>query len=116
MADELEAIWKALADPTRRRILSLLKQGPLPTTAIVTALPHLSRFGIMKHMAVLRDAGLIHVRKEGTRRFNSLNVIPIRRVYEELVEEYQDLWAKRLTGLKRDLESATQDKKKGDPP
>ncbi|MCG8457808.1 MAG: metalloregulator ArsR/SmtB family transcription factor [Holophagales bacterium] len=105
MDDELEPVWKALADRTRRQILSLLRRGPLPTNEIVTALPHLSRFGIMKHLSVLRDAGLVTARKEGTRRLNSLNVVPIRRVYEELVDEYQDLWATRLLRLGRELES-----------
>lgn len=110
MADDLETVWKALADHTRRRILSLLRNGPLTTTEIVISLPHLSRFGVMKHMSVLRDVGLITVRKDGPRRLNSLNVVPIRQIYEELVDDYQDLWARRLTGLKHDLESRTQDK------
>ncbi len=113
MADDREAVWKALADSTRRRILSLLREGPLTTTEIVTALPHLSRFGVMKHMSVLRDVGLITVRKQGPRRLNSLNVVPIRQIYEELVDDYQDLWARRLTGLKRELESQSKDTKKG---
>ena len=115
MADDREAVWKALADSTRRRILSLLRDGPLTTTRIVTALPHLSRFGVMKHMSVLREVGLITVRKEGPRRLNSLNVVPIRQIYEELVDDYQDLWAKRLTGLKRELESRNRNTSKGEP-
>ncbi len=113
MADDREAVWKALAENTRRRILALLRKGPLTTSEIVTALPHLSRFGVMKHMSVLRDVGLITVRKEGPRRLNSLNVVPIRQIYEELVDDYQDLWARRFTGLKRELESQTKDTKKG---
>lgn len=115
MVDNRDAVWKALADSTRRRILSLLREGPLTTTEIVSALPHLTRFGIMKHMSVLRDVDLITVREEGPRRFNSLNVVPIRCIYEQLVDDYQDLWAKQLTGLKRELESRTQDTKKGKP-
>lgn len=115
MADDLEAVWKALADGTRRRILALLREGPLTTTEIVTALPHLSRFGIMKHMSVLREVGLIVVRKEGPRRLNSLNVVPIRRIYEQLVDDYQDVWARRLTGLKRELESGSKNPEKDKP-
>ncbi|MEM7480276.1 MAG: metalloregulator ArsR/SmtB family transcription factor [Acidobacteriota bacterium] len=103
-SDDLQPIWKALADPTRRCVLKLLRGGPLATTEIVSALPHLSRFGVMKHMAVLREAGLITVRRDGSRRLNSLNVVPIRRIYEDLVDDYQDLWASRLTDLKKDLE------------
>ena len=113
MDGELDAVWKALADKTRRRMLSLLRAGPRTTTEIVEALPHLSRFGVMKHMSVLRDVGLITVREDGPRRINSLNVVPIRRVYEELVDEYQDLWARRLIDLKRELESEKRPTRKG---
>lgn len=116
MAGDRDAVWKALADSTRRRILSLLREGPLTTTEIVTALPHLSRFGIMKHMSVLRNVDLITVRKQGPRRLNSLNVIPIRQIYEHLVDDYQDLWASRLTGLKHELESRTKNTRKGKSP
>ena len=115
MHGELDAVWKALADATRRRILALLRDGPLTTTAIVTALPHLSRFGVMKHLSVLREVGLVTVRRDGPRRLNSLNAVPIRRVYEELVDDYQDLWARRLTGLKRELETENRDPEKGNP-
>jgi len=108
-------VWKALADGTRRRILWLLRKGSLTTTEIVTRVPHLSRFGVMKHMSLLRDVGLITVRTEGPRRLNSLNVVPIRQIYEEIVDDYQDLWAARLTGLKRELEYRTKDTKKGRP-
>lgn len=109
MAADIEPIWKALADATRRRILILLRWGPLTTTEIVERIPELSRFGVMKHISVLREAGLITVRKSGARRLNSLNVVPIRRIYEELVGDFEDVWAAHLTGLKRELE----DKKRG---
>ena len=115
MSYDSQTLWKALADVTRRQILRLLRQGPMSTTDIVTELPHLSRFGVMKHMTVLRDVGLITVRLEGPRRYNSLNVVPIRQIYEELVDDYQDLWARSLTGLKRELESRTTDSQKGKP-
>lgn len=105
MPGDTDAIWKALADKTRRRILKLLRERPLPTTEIVRAIPHLSRFGVMKHISVLREAGLIKVRKDGIRRLNTLNVVPIRQVYDELVHGYQDVWAGQLTDLKRELES-----------
>lgn len=67
-------------------------------------IPELSRFGVMKHLAVLREAGLVQSRDQGRSVVNSLNVIPIRLIYERWVSEYQDLWARRLTGLKRSLE------------
>ena len=104
MSDDLDRVWKALADPTRRAILDLLRRKPRTTTEIVEQVPALSRFGVMKHIAVLREAGLVQSRDEGRSVVNSLNVIPIRLIYERWVSDYQDLWARKLTGLKRSLE------------
>jgi DNA-binding transcriptional ArsR family regulator len=101
---DLDPVWKALADPTRRAILDLLRGGPCTTMEIVARFPDLTRFGVMKHLAVLRDAGLVQDRWEGRRRINSLNVIPLRNIYERWVSGYQDLWASKLTSLKRSLE------------
>ncbi len=102
--DDLDGVWKALADPTRRAILDLLRQGPRTTTAIVEAFPHLTRFGVMKHIDVLRDAGLIHTREEGRQRVNSLNVVPIRQIYERWVGRFEELWTSHLLRIKEDAE------------
>lgn len=104
MDDELDAVWKALSDPTRRAILDTLRDGPRTTTELVDLFPDLTRFAVMKHMDVLRDAGLMRTRAEGRRRINSLNVIPIRQIYERWVSPFEDLWAGQLLGLKRRLE------------
>src|SRR5499426_4039124 len=104
MADELDAVWKALSDPTRREILDLLRQGPRTTTEIVNAFPHLTRFGVMKHIDVLRSAGLINTREEGRQRVNSLNAVPIRQIYERWVSRYEEFWANKLLRLKEDAE------------
>jgi len=104
MADELDAVWKALSDPTRREILDLLRQGPRTTTEIVDEFPHLTRFGVMKHIDVLRAAGLINTREEGRQRVNSLNAVPIRQIYERWVSQYEELWADNLLRLKEDVE------------
>jgi DNA-binding transcriptional ArsR family regulator len=104
MSDELDAVWKALSDSTRRSILDLLRQGPRTTTEIVAAFPHLSRFGVMKHIDVLRAANLIQTREEGRQRVNSLNAAPIRQIYERWVSPYEDLWADNLLRLKEDVE------------
>ena len=105
MANDLDPVWKALADPTRRAILDLLHQGPRKTTEIVEAFPHLTRFGVMKHMDVLRNAGLILTREEGRQRVNSLNAVPIRQIYERWVSRYQEFWADSLLRLKDDLQT-----------
>jgi DNA-binding transcriptional ArsR family regulator len=105
--DELDGVWKALSDSTRRSILDLLRQGPRTTTQIVEAFPHLSRFGVMKHMDVLREAGLIHTREERRQRINSLNVVPIRQIYERWVGRFEELWASHLLRIKEDVEVKT---------
>ena len=103
--DELDGVWKALSDSTRRSILDLLRQGPRTTTEIVEAFPHLSRFGVMKHIEVLREAGLIHTREERRQRINSLNVVPIRQIYERWVGRFEELWASHLLRIKEDAGS-----------
>ncbi len=103
--DELDGVWKALSDSTRRSILDLLRQGPRTTTQIVEAFPHLSRFGVMKHIDVLREAGLIHTREERRQRINSLNVVPIRQIYERWVGRFEELWASHLLRIKEDAEA-----------
>jgi DNA-binding transcriptional ArsR family regulator len=80
MRDDLDHIWKALSDPTRRAILDILRSGPQTTTAIVERFPDMTRFAVMKHIDVLRDAGLVITQVDGRKRINSLNVVPIRRI------------------------------------
>ena|SRR5262245_28758421 len=111
MSNELDAVWKALSDPTRRGILDFLRGGPRTTTGIVEAFPHLSRFGVMKHIDVLREADLIHTREEGRQRVNSLNAVPIRQLYERWVSRYEELWADTLLRLKEDVESGRDRKR-----
>jgi DNA-binding transcriptional ArsR family regulator len=110
MADDLDKVWKALSDPTRRTILDLLRGGPRSTTDIVDEFPDMTRFAVMKHMDVLRDADLVITRSEGRRRVNSLNAVPIRRIYERWMGPFAELWSSMLLRLRDDLES--DDKKK----
>jgi DNA-binding transcriptional ArsR family regulator len=109
--NDLDNVWKALSDPTRRSILDSLRKGPLTTTEIVTLHPDLTRFGVMKHLDVLRDAGLVLDRWVGRSRINSLNVVPIRQIYERWVSGYEDLWASKLTSLKHALEEEPKRRK-----
>jgi DNA-binding transcriptional ArsR family regulator len=110
MSNDLDEVWKALSDPTRRAILDLLRKGPRTTTEIVDAFPHLTRFGVMKHMDVLREAHLINTREEGRQRINSLNAVPIRQIYERWVSRYSDFWADTL--LRIDDDFPAKDKSK----
>lgn len=102
--DELDPVWKALSDPTRRAMLDLLRDGPRTTTELVDAFPRLSRFGVMKHVEVLRKAGLVQTREDGRQRVNSLNAVPIRQIYERWVGPFQELWSSQLLGLKEAVE------------
>lgn len=104
MSDDLDHVFKALADTTRRSILDLLRDGPRTTTEIVERFPNLTRFGVMKHLDVLREADLVVTRKEGRKRINSLNAVPIQRIQERWVSNYQRLWSDQLLRLKDELE------------
>ena len=99
-ADELDPVWKALSDPTRRAILDFLRDRARTTTEIVDAFPHLTRFGVMKHLEVLRQAYLVSTREAGRQRVNSLNVVPIRQIYERWVGPFQELWTSELLRIK----------------
>ena len=113
--DDLDGVWKALSDNTRRSILDLLRHGPRTTTEIVEAFPHLSRFGVMKHIDVLREAGLIQTREERRQRINSLNVVPIRQIYERWVGRFEELWTSRLLRIKEDAEAKAAEAKTPEP-
>lgn len=99
--DGTEAVWRALADPTRRALLDALRDGPRTTGDLVAAVGGMTRYGVMKHLGVLESAGLVVARREGRLRWNHLNAVPLRRVYERWVSRYEDRWAGALTNLQR---------------
>lgn len=107
--DSLDNVCKALSDPTRRAIFDPLRRRPHTTTQIVDRFPSLTPFGVMKHIEVLRRAQLVHTRQEGRRRVNSLNVVPIRQIYERWVSQYEELWATKLVAVKKSLQQQAQD-------
>ena len=113
MEADLDHIWKALSDPTRRKILDLLRDGPRQTTDIVTEFPELSRFGIMKHLEVLRTAGLVDTRQEGRLRINSLNAAPIRDILERWIGKYEAYWSNTLLRVRDSAETESKTAKKG---
>jgi DNA-binding transcriptional ArsR family regulator len=106
-ADELDPVWKALSDPTRRMILDFLRDRSRTTTEIVEWFPHLTRFGVMKHLDVLRQSHLVQTRENGRQRVNSLNVLPIRQIYERWVGPFQELWSGELLRIKEIAEKPT---------
>jgi len=111
--DKLDPVWKALSDPTRRAILDLLRDQPRRTTEIVESFPHLTRFGVMKHLDVLREAELVHTREEGRQRMNSLNLVPIRQIYERWVSPFHAIWSSHLLRIKETAERERPRGKRG---
>jgi DNA-binding transcriptional ArsR family regulator/uncharacterized protein YndB with AHSA1/START domain len=105
MNADFDLIWKALSDPTRRRLLDLLKDRPM-TTADLCERFELSRFGVMKHLGILEAAGLIVVRRRGRQRWNYFNAVPIRQLYERWVSRWTELSAASLVNLKRHVEGS----------
>ncbi len=105
----IDDVFKALADPTRRRLLDeLFEQDGQTLSALEQRLP-MSRFGVAKHLKVLEGAGLVTTRKRGREKLHFLNPVPIREVHDRWVSKYAEPWAQALTGLKRDLEEENQD-------
>lgn len=102
--EDLDPVWKALANPIRRRILDLLREGPLTTTDLSDAFADLSRFAVMQHLRVLVDAELVTIRRSGRRRYNHLNPVPIQRIHDRWVSRYRRHWAEALVDLKEELE------------
>ena len=97
----LQTTWRALADPVRREILDLLREEPRTTGEICDAFDHLTRFGVLSHMTVLKDAGLVRVEHRGRERINRIDPEPLREAYEQWIRNYEVLWAGRLGRLKK---------------
>ena len=97
-------VWRALSNPLRRRILDLLMEGPMTTGALVEEFPRRSRFVVMQHMKVLKEAELVTVIGEGRLRYNYINPVPIQVIYDRWVNRYVQPWTDALTSLKHDLE------------
>ena len=101
-----DRIFRALADPTRRRILDLLKRRELTTGQLCEALAPLDRCTTMLHLSVLARSDLVIVRREGRFRWNSLNSAPIQMIYDRWVSRYAAPSLRLLTRLKRDVEES----------
>ncbi|HEU4325535.1 MAG TPA: metalloregulator ArsR/SmtB family transcription factor [Roseiflexaceae bacterium] len=101
---EDEAVFRALADPTRRRLLDLLFERDGRTlTELESGLP-MTRFGVMKHLRVLEEAGLITTRKVGRERLHYLNPVPIQLISDRWINKYSAVRASALADLKTVLE------------
>jgi DNA-binding transcriptional ArsR family regulator len=100
----MDAVFKAVADPTRRSLLdALYKEDGQTLSALERRLP-MTRIGVMKHLRILEGAGLVTTQRRGREKLHFLNPVPIRQVYDRWVSKYAEPWAATLTGLKRELE------------
>jgi uncharacterized protein YndB with AHSA1/START domain len=106
----MDAVFRALADPTRRSLLDeLFEQDGQTLGALEQRLP-MTRFGVMKHLKVLEEANLVVTKKRGREKLHFLNPVPIRLVHDRWVSKYAEPWAAGLSGLKRELEEKTMEK------
>ncbi len=105
----MDEVFKALADPHRRMLLDALFERDGQTLLELQGLLPMTRFGVMKHLTVLEEAGLVTSRKIGREKFHYLNPVPIQQVYDRWVGKYTAPWTRTLTGLKRALEEENMD-------
>jgi DNA-binding transcriptional ArsR family regulator len=103
--DDDDRVFKALADPTRRLLLDRLFERDGRTLTELAADPEMTRFGVMKHLKVLADAGLVVTRKSGREKLHFLNPVPIQLIYDRWIDKYTAGPASALAHLKRKLES-----------
>ncbi len=106
-----DAVWKALADSTRRTILDELRRKPR-TTGHLCTLFDMTRFGVMKHLRALEEAGLVLVERRGRERWNHLNPTPIREIYRRWIRPFEEEQADQLLRLKRVVEGDAPRKQK----
>src|SRR4051794_16694142 len=104
--ERVDEVFRALADPSRRLLIdSLFESDGQPLSSLTAVLPVMTRFGVMKHLAVLEEAGLVTTQRSGREKLHYLNPVPIRLVYERWVSKYAEPLVGAMVALKADLES-----------
>jgi DNA-binding transcriptional ArsR family regulator len=103
MTDDDRA-FKALADPTRRHLLDRLFERDGRTLSELESELEMTRFGVMKHLRVLEDAGLVVTRRSGREKLHYLNPVPIGLIYDRWINKYRERQVSALVDLKSELE------------
>lgn len=103
--DAQDRLFQALAHRTRRRILDVLKAAPGSNVNEIAACFEVSRIAVMKHLAVLEEAGLVVSRREGRARLLHFNPVPIQEIHERWTTEFSEHWASKLTRIQRSVEA-----------
>jgi uncharacterized protein YndB with AHSA1/START domain len=101
----VDEVFRALADPTRRRLLDALFREDGQTLGALEGRFRMTRFGVMKHLRQLEAAGLVVTKRRGREKLHFLNPVPIRLVHDRWVSKYAEPWAAALSGLKNKLEA-----------
>jgi uncharacterized protein YndB with AHSA1/START domain len=104
MVGDVDVVFKALADPTRRELLDELFRQDGQTLGALVERFEMTRFGVMKHLKLLEEAGLVVTRRKGREKLHYLNPVPIQLVHDRWVSKYAAPWAETLAGLKHGLE------------
>ncbi|HLV06951.1 MAG TPA: helix-turn-helix domain-containing protein [Croceibacterium sp.] len=107
--DNLDRVFKALANPVRRRICDELKLRPLTTSQLCACFPQLDRCTVMQHLGNLERAGLVVPVRKGRERFNYLDAMPIQAIHERWIGPHAAEAASGLSRFKRELEAAPCD-------
>lgn len=100
-----DLVFKALADPTRRHLLDLLFQRDGRTLTELESGLSMTRFGVMKHLRVLEQAGLVVTRRSGREKLHFLNPVPIRMIHDRWIDKYSERQVSALLDLKDELEA-----------
>ena len=104
----MDEVFRALADPTRRSLLDELFREDGQTLSALQAGVPMTRFGVMKHLRQLEEAGLVVTKRRGREKLHFLNPVPIRLVHDRWVTKYAEPWAAALSGLKSRLEDSME--------
>src|SRR6185312_13761397 len=107
---EEDLVFRALGDKSRRFLLDRLHKRDGQTLGELESELEMTRFGVMKHLKVLEQAGLVVTRRHGREKLHFLNPVPIRLVHDRWVSKYAEPWAAGLSALKHDLEGRTMEK------
>jgi DNA-binding transcriptional ArsR family regulator len=105
--DDDDRVFKALADPTRRFLLDLLFERDGRTLSDLEAQVDMTRIGVMKHLRLLEEAGLVITRRSGREKLHFLNPVPIRLIHDRWIDKYTERQVSALADLKSDLEART---------
>ena len=100
----MDEVFRALADPTRRSLLDELYEEDGQTLGALESRLPMTRFGVMKHLRVLEDAGLVVPRRQGREKLHFLNPVPIRLIHDRWIDKYTEHRVSALAELKSELE------------